>query len=87
MGITRIKNEKEEEEEEEEVKKRTDDKDKLFLKIIELLWRNIQNRKAKKHFEENLICWKIEWTYKKNGILTIELESFTNIFHDINSWY
>ena len=30
----------------------------------------IRNRKSKKHCEENVICWKIKWNYKR-GILTI----------------
>ena len=45
--------------------KRKDDEDKIFLKIIEYLWRHIQNGKLKKHYDENVIFWKIEWTYKK----------------------
>ena len=38
--------------------------------------------KRGKEKEENVICWKIKWNYKR-GILTIQLKPFTNIFHDI----
>ena len=39
---------------------------------------------SKKHCEENVICWKVEWNHKR-GILTIELKPFPNIFYGINT--
>ena len=53
---------KRKEKEEEEGKKKKDDEDNIFFKNHRV---KIRNCKAKKHCEENVICWKIEWTYKK----------------------
>ena len=50
----------------------------------------IRNRKAKS-CEENVICWKIEWNYKR-GILTISLKPLKKYFpwylvwHNYNIW-
>ena len=44
-----------------------------------------QNRKLKKkkHCEENVICCSKNKNIRKRIIVTIELKSFTNIFHDV----